>query len=410
MSVRASLIGVVGGVAIGAGLLLLPSGASAAPETLTVGNLSTCPNADYGTIQAAVDNAASGDTISVCPGTYGEHVTINTPDLTILGGQHGVDARGKRNKQLNSTVSDPTGEFTLGGSADGTTIDGFVLTGSTGDTDAIIAFQGSSGLTLVNNVIQNNGNGIFLANPDGSQPATISQNSFVNNNAGGAGDAGTGSGIFICCGAGNNVLINNNNFRGHSQTAINTAGDSSNPSTGVVISDNKSVDDSSFVVATNTSGAVIDHNNVTASGDHGTGILDFGANTALRVTNNIMKATGSSQSSGISVSNYNGSSQYTNVLTNTITGYYNDLKIVSGSRNAYANGNKLFNAGNDGIVVQTDVSGATISRNQVSNAMHFSCEDPTTGGGTAGTANIYLNNVATSDSSPVGICRNKNAA
>ena len=39
---------------------------------------------EYGTIQAAVDNATAGDTIQVGPGVYYEHVDINK-SLTIVG-------------------------------------------------------------------------------------------------------------------------------------------------------------------------------------------------------------------------------------------------------------------------------------------------------------------------------------
>ena len=398
------------GVLVVAGLTVGAAGAAAEGNTLVVGNPTTCPGAQYSRIQAAVDDASPGDTISVCKGTYGEHVTIDTPNLTLLGAQAGVDARGKRPKANNTTVSDPTGEFTLTGNADDTTIDGFVLTGATGNNDGVADFQGSSGLTLVNNVIQLNGNGINLQNPDGSKPATIAYNSFNNNNAGGVGNGETGTGVFISNGPAVNTLIQYNNFRQHSQTAINFAGDSARPSTGLVVSDNKSTDDSTFVVAVNSGGAVIDHNNITTSdanapGGHGTGILDFGANTALRITNNVMKATTTtSQSSGIAVSNYAGSSQYTDVLNNTVTGWYNDIKIVSGSTNAYVNGNRTYNAVNDGIIVQADVSGATISRNRISTAGNFACEDNSTGNRTAGTANVWTNNVGTTASSPAGIC------
>src|ERR1700704_1702565 len=43
-----------------------------------------CPNAQYTTIQSAVNAAPPGATINVCPGTYPETVRINKP-LTVRG-------------------------------------------------------------------------------------------------------------------------------------------------------------------------------------------------------------------------------------------------------------------------------------------------------------------------------------
>ena len=42
-------------------------------------------NGNYTTIQAAVDNATSGDTISVANGTYYEAITIDKSNITIIG-------------------------------------------------------------------------------------------------------------------------------------------------------------------------------------------------------------------------------------------------------------------------------------------------------------------------------------
>lgn len=43
----------------------------------------SCNNAGYSTIQAAVDAARPGDVIRVCPGAYAENVVIGTSNLTV---------------------------------------------------------------------------------------------------------------------------------------------------------------------------------------------------------------------------------------------------------------------------------------------------------------------------------------
>lgn len=58
---------------------------SAAAATLTVDkDRVQCPRAQFAAIQAAVDNARSGDTVKVCPDLYSEQVIVTKP-LTIRG-------------------------------------------------------------------------------------------------------------------------------------------------------------------------------------------------------------------------------------------------------------------------------------------------------------------------------------
>src|SRR5690242_5355782 len=47
----------------------------------------------YPTIQAAVDAAPVGGTVTVDPGSYQELIVIDTPGLTVQGAQANVDAR-----------------------------------------------------------------------------------------------------------------------------------------------------------------------------------------------------------------------------------------------------------------------------------------------------------------------------
>jgi hypothetical protein len=67
-----------------AALLVFLLGQSTPASTVVVG---TCKSGltSFSTIQAAVNAAANGSTIDVCPGTYPEQVTINAKSLTIIG-------------------------------------------------------------------------------------------------------------------------------------------------------------------------------------------------------------------------------------------------------------------------------------------------------------------------------------
>jgi hypothetical protein len=56
-----------------------------AADAATVRWVGTCgPSGGYPTIQAAINAAAAGDTINVCPGIYTEHVAINKAGLTVV--------------------------------------------------------------------------------------------------------------------------------------------------------------------------------------------------------------------------------------------------------------------------------------------------------------------------------------
>ena len=66
-------------------ILALLLGASTFARTLLVDdNGVECPEAKFRKIQAAVDRAAPGDVIQVCPGTYNEQVQI-AKSLTLEG-------------------------------------------------------------------------------------------------------------------------------------------------------------------------------------------------------------------------------------------------------------------------------------------------------------------------------------
>src|SRR6266404_5875185 len=76
-------------VAIAAALVTLGAGAAqAATSCVNPGGTGGC----YSSIQAAINAASPGDTITVAAGTYNESVTIDKT-LNLLGAQAGIDAR-----------------------------------------------------------------------------------------------------------------------------------------------------------------------------------------------------------------------------------------------------------------------------------------------------------------------------
>jgi parallel beta-helix repeat protein len=385
------------------------------PATLTVGNSATCKGATYPTINAAVTAANSGDTIKVCAGNYPENVMVTKP-LTFLGAQAGKDGRQHNNPSTESVVANASGaDFTLSGAADHVTINGFTLSGvDSNSTDyGVSAFQGTSGLVVTDNIITGNCEGMNFQNPNGSMPASISRNAFSNNTAGAASQgANCGTGVFISNGPANNTTITQNSFSGQNsgQTAINFAGDESgtNPSVGLSVTNNSSLNDSTFVVAIDSKGALIANNTVTVTNptNQGTAILDYGSNVNLAIKNNMINGGASSGSSGINVRAITGTpSVNTVVMNNHVSNRYNGIRVTDGVSGATISGNQISGSANDGIFMENGSSN-TFANNQVQKSAVHDCQDLTTGNGTVGTANTWTKDSGTSNnSSPAAICQ-----
>ena len=153
-----------------------------------------CPNAQYTTIQAAVNAAQPGDVIRVCAGTYPEQVTITT-SLTLRA-DNGVVV----DPSTTQTVTDVAGTeaiaFVFAVQGANVDIDGFIVDGSNnGLTECSprlvgILYQNASGHVRHNAVRHMNlgsssivngcqsGNGIEVETASGSSSSvTVNENS-----------------------------------------------------------------------------------------------------------------------------------------------------------------------------------------------------------------------------------------
>lgn len=95
---------------------------------------------NHTTIQAAINAAARGDLIYVYPGTYTENLTINAPEICLVG--------------RNPDFTVINGRVAVGVNGDGFTMAGFTLSG----TSAVdgITVTGTSSNTVVNTAISGN--------------------------------------------------------------------------------------------------------------------------------------------------------------------------------------------------------------------------------------------------------------
>ena len=112
----------------------------------------SCSDAGYTTINAAVLAAVPGDTIRVCAGTYAENIVLNE-SLTLLGAQAGVNACGRvASESIVTPAVAAVMTVELDSGSAGTIIDGFSFVGG---TRAIVSDTGPiDGLQLLNNRIR----------------------------------------------------------------------------------------------------------------------------------------------------------------------------------------------------------------------------------------------------------------
>jgi predicted outer membrane repeat protein len=191
-------------------LLLMASGASAAERKCVVVNVGT--GQSYGTLQGAVDAAATGDTLNVTGTCYGDtHVACEPVYvLTIVGHGHAI-LDGENSDQHPGTVFSIAGQGSCGNPD--VTMTGLTITGGyyagIGNYEASITLNDSTvtgnvgggivngeggGITLNNSTVTGNttsGNGGGIATYRGGV-ATLN-NSIVSGNSA----SGCGGGLFV---------------------------------------------------------------------------------------------------------------------------------------------------------------------------------------------------------------------
>jgi fibronectin type 3 domain-containing protein len=263
----------------------------------------------YSTIQAAVNAAAPGATINVDSGFYSELVTVNKP-LTLRGARAGIDARSNVRQGFAGETMMPGAPVADGNTsafyitASDVTIDGFFCSGNTSISQygaGIVIAPGVSGTHILDNVLEGNISGLFLANSSPTDPAVIQYNAFLyNNNLGSLGGRGIYSDGNISGGVLTNVVIDSNFFLNNHgdwrtttalEAAISLESYSSQPDaqSNIRITNNTFDENGKALLAWNASNLLFEGNVVTSTLDSGSGTirLEGGVSNVTITGNNL---------------------------------------------------------------------------------------------------------------------------
>jgi parallel beta-helix repeat protein len=348
--------------------------ARAAPALLVDDDGAECPTALYATISAAIAAANAGDTIVVCPGTY--DATTVDKRVTLSGYTSDLSKRNKCADRLHFPADITTKDSIVAGltvAADFVVIKGFTLTAP----EAGILIPGAySDATVTRNVFQDSSIGVNL---NGTE-SLVDHNCFRENNAGGS---ASGTGIYSDQGL-RSTTIDANVFLNNTAAAI-TLLDFPGPGTldHIDIKNNVSTNDGDLISIAGSTNSQIKDN--TSSGSDGAGIFveaGAGPNSTLRILNNTL---------------VNGDDIGINVDDGAL-----ENSTIKGNK---AKGNSLL-----GILVQDNNAANSIVNNDfrgnLNNSGTVDCADLTSGGGTAGTANIWKNDKGKT-AFPPAICKKK---
>ena len=381
--------------------------APAFARTIVVDNdFADCPQADFNSIQLAINAAEPGDKILVCPGVYVENPPPAPAAVLITKSDLRIEAQGAPGDVVLQGTSAQLAGFHLlnaqGVLVQGFTVEGFGTPFITPDflsQGGNIRIEGGRENTILKNVTKNSlqGDGIQVIN----SPANVVEQNTASGNSGPNSDGIQLSGQL----AFNNIIRHNETF-GNGQVGINVFGPLG---TGNVVFGNRSYDNrrigirnvsSTGALAGGAHGTVIENNQVFANGllplpaPAVTGGIVVGASHDVIVRNNRSERN---NQTGIRLQYgaVRNLVEQNEVLQNTQDG----IQLQTNADANIVQLNLVRENARDGIRVGDAASDGNrfVGNVMRENVEHDAHDD--------GTANIWINNKCETENRP-GLCKN----
>jgi hypothetical protein len=383
---------------------VFPAAPSQALTVLTVDdNGVQCPSATFTSIQDAVDAAAAGDEIRVCPGQYNESVDVpaSKPNLRLVGpavapSSTACYSAGTPNPSTQAIIQDINAVAIVQLNADGVRFSRFTVRGNTSSA-GILTDAGHSGYQVRQNRVENNVFGIhFLSS--GATLSDAEQNCVRLNNAAGA---ATGNGIFAELGL-ENAEIESNSFFNQDTSAVTLEGAVEDVDD-VTVRGNNSREDDSLVALFNTSNVDVISNSSRLN--TGSAIFLGPDNTEVGITSNyVVRAARGVRANAVDFAGPPSTDVniFNNIIQNSTATHGISAAADSLTDSVISTNVTQFNE-IDGISLATGNGGNELRNNVAVGNGTLDCNDDTIGAGTAGTDNIWTNNVG-AKADPPAIC------
>lgn len=390
-------------------------------------DLVQCPDADFTTatgIQQAIAAAPPGARIRVCAGIY---TPINVDRSLII--EHPVE-HGQATQCQAALAPDPTKDAIIDSgatpaiavqlAANDIVFYGFHVQ-NTANNPGILSSSLFSGYEILFNVVQRNTIGLYL-NASGVSETLVRHNCFrLNNRPGAAG----GSGIYSDQGL-RNAKIQENTFTGQPSASMIYTLNVQN----IAVEHNDAYNDAGTIVLVNTDAALVQYNHIHDTTSSGIFVGGGVTNTTIRFnrivdlggtginTNVVFAPTMPNTGLRIEKNHVSGSSfdgiRLNQTDLSTVSGNKSERNVRDGIRlqndsdSNTVSDNLSRDNGRDGMRVDGDLAQSelnTIEQNKMLGNFEHDCHDDTTGGGTAATANFWINDIGKTENRP-GLCKN----